>query len=39
MKPKFQIALPLVQYELEKEVIHQRVKDGYINATAMCMLG
>lgn len=32
----FQIALPLVQYELETEVIHQRVKDGYVNATAMC---
>lgn len=32
----FQLPLPLVQYEMEKEVIHQRVKDGYINATAMC---
>lgn len=32
----FQIALPLVQYELEEEVIHQRVRDGYVNATAMC---
>jgi hypothetical protein len=32
----FQIALPLVQYELAQEVIHQRVKDGYVNATAMC---
>ena len=32
----FQISLPLVQYEIEQEVIHQRVKDGYINATAMC---
>lgn len=32
----FQISLPLVQYELEREVIHQRVRDGYINATAMC---
>ena len=32
----FQISLPLIQYELEKEVIHQRVRDGYINATAMC---
>ena len=32
----FQIALPLVQYELEHEVIHQRVRDGYVNATAMC---
>ena len=35
----FQIALPLVQYELEAEVIHQRVKDGYVNATAMCKAG
>jgi hypothetical protein len=35
-KPNFQISLPLVQYEIEHEVIHQRVKDGYINATAMC---
>ena len=33
---EFQIALPLVQYELAQEVIHQRVKDGYVNATAMC---
>ncbi len=33
---EFQIALPLVQYELEREVIHQRVRDGYVNATAMC---
>ena len=32
----FQIALPLVRYELEQEVIHQRVRDGYVNATAMC---
>jgi len=32
----FQISLPLVQYEFEKEVIHQRVRDGYVNATAMC---
>ena len=36
MGTNFQIALPLVRYELEKEIIHQRVKDGYINATAMC---
>lgn len=35
----FQIALPLVQYELETEVIHQRIKDGYVNATAMCKAG
>ena len=34
--PQFQISLPLVQYEIEKEVIHQRVRDGYVNATAMC---
>jgi hypothetical protein len=33
---EFQIALPLVQYELAQEVIHQRVRDGYVNATAMC---
>ncbi|KAA3504379.1 KilA-N domain-containing protein [Rhizobium rhizogenes] len=32
----FQISLPLVQYEIEHEVIHQRVRDGYVNATAMC---
>jgi hypothetical protein len=32
----FQIPLPLIQYQLEKELIHQRVRDGYINATAMC---
>lgn len=32
----FQLALPLVKYELAKEVIYQRVKDGYVNATAMC---
>lgn len=32
----FQISLPLVQYELEHEKIYQRVKDGYVNATAMC---
>ncbi len=32
----FQLPLPLVQYELETEVIHQRVRDGYVNATAMC---
>lgn len=31
-----QLPLPLVQYEFEKEVIYQRVKDGYVNATAMC---
>lgn len=36
MAIEFQISLPLVQYELEQEVIHQRVRDGYINATAMC---
>ena len=35
-KSNFQLNLPLVQYEIEHEVIHQRVKDGYINATAMC---
>lgn len=23
-------------YELEREIIHQRVRDGYVNATAMC---
>jgi len=32
----FQLTLPLVHYEFEKEIIYQRVKDGYINATAMC---
>jgi len=36
MPDSFQISLPLVQYEFEKEVIHQRVRDGYVNATAMC---
>lgn len=35
-KESFQISLPLVQYELEQETIHQRVRDGYVNATAMC---
>lgn len=33
---QFQLPLPLVEYRLEKEVIHQRVRDGYVNATAMC---
>lgn len=32
----FQISLPLVQYELAHEIIYQRVRDGYVNATAMC---
>lgn len=32
----FQFPLPLVQYEFEEEIIYQRVKDGYVNATAMC---
>ena len=31
-----QLTLPLVQYKLEQEVIYQRVRDGYVNATAMC---
>ena len=31
-----QIPLPLVKYELEPEVIYQRARDGYVNATAMC---
>ena len=35
-KDNFQIPLPLVQYEIEHEIIYQRVKDGYVNATAMC---
>lgn len=35
----FQIALPLVSYEIAEEVIHQRVRDGYVNATAMCKAG
>ncbi|HEU4838520.1 MAG TPA: KilA-N domain-containing protein [Micavibrio sp.] len=30
------LPLPLVEYEFEREVICQRVKDGYVNATAMC---
>lgn len=30
------LPLPLVHHEIEKEVIYQRVKDGYVNATAMC---
>lgn len=33
---EFQLPLPLVQYELEHEPIYQRVKDGYVSATAMC---
>src|SRR3546814_633207 len=36
MRGTYQIPLPLVQYEIEREIIHQRVRDGYINATAMC---
>jgi hypothetical protein len=39
MASGFQIALPLVRYEIEREVIHQRVRDGYVNATAMCKAG
>ncbi len=39
MAAGFQIALPLVRYEIEREVIHQRVRDGYVNATAMCRAG
>jgi hypothetical protein len=35
----YQIALPLVRYEIEAEVVHQRVRDGYVNATAMCKAG
>lgn len=35
----FQMGLPLVQYQIDEEVIHQRVKDGYVNATAMCKAG
>lgn len=35
----FQLALPLVRYEIATEVIHQRVRDGYVNATAMCKAG
>lgn len=34
--PNFQIPFPLVKYEIEHKIIHQRVKDGFINATAMC---
>jgi hypothetical protein len=34
--PQFQISLPLVTYEIERELVHQRVRDGYVNATAMC---
>lgn len=36
MPKELQLSLPLVQYELEREVIYQRVRDGYVNATAMC---
>ena len=25
-----------MKYEIEKEIISQRVKDGYINATSLC---
>lgn len=35
-RAEFQLPLPLVQYEFAHEVIYQRVKDGYVNATAMC---
>lgn len=34
--PETQLSLPLVQHELGQEVIYQRVRDGYVNATAMC---
>lgn len=37
--PNFQISLPLVRYELAEEIIHQRVADGYVNATGMCKAG
>lgn len=30
------MSLPLVQYEIEHEIVYQRVADGYVNATAMC---
>jgi hypothetical protein len=30
----YQIALPLIHYEVEREIIDQRVRDGYANATA-----
>lgn len=36
---EYQIALPLVTYQLDREIIHQRVKDGFVNATAMCKAG
>jgi hypothetical protein len=35
----FQLSLPLVKYEIQAEVIHQRISDGYVNATAMCKAG
>lgn len=35
-RAEYQLKLPLVQYELAREVIYQRVKDGYVSATAMC---
>ena len=31
-----QLALPLIEHELENALIPQRAKDGYIDATAMC---
>lgn len=31
-----QLQLPLIEYEIEEKPVHQRVKDGYVDATAMC---
>lgn len=31
-----QLQLPLIKHEEQNEIIYQRIKDGYVNATAMC---
>lgn len=35
-EPQFQLALGLIEYPVQDSLIHQRIKDGYVNATAMC---
>lgn len=33
---QLKIDLPLIKHEEEGYIIHQRIQDGYVNATAMC---
>lgn len=35
-EPQFQLSLGLIEYPVQDDLIHQRIKDGYVNATAMC---